>query len=330
MFIKFVNFINMSTLIIYTGGTIGMIQDPMTFALIPGDVDVIKKYVDDEGIVNQLEFDIISTKEPIDSSNFNQAYFTELTIIIDENYTKYSNFLVLMGTDTMAYIASLLSYSIEGLTKPIVFTGGQNPLFLKNSDSKNNLKESILGLNSNIFPKEVGIYFNNKWHRAVSATKIDTKRDEAYITPNLKKINVSLEKEKFNIIKKLEGRIIVLKLLPYGDQDILKCILQSKVVDGIILEVFGSGNIPLFNDEIKNIFKEKIKKGLKVVVISQCLKGEIEKGKYQASLDIDHLGFISGGSMTTESASAKLLYLLSKKKNAQQFKEFFELSIRGE
>ena len=165
-------------LIIYTGGTIGMVKDVSTGALIPGGVEPIKSFVLNQQLTHFV--DIVSTNIQIDSSDFNYLYITELLNIIEINYRNYDGILVLMGTDTMAYISSLVSYCISGLSKPIVFTGGQDPLFVVESDSKINLKNSIDGLHLGNFPNEVGVCFYNTWYRAVNVTKVDSKGYKAY------------------------------------------------------------------------------------------------------------------------------------------------------
>lgn len=318
----------MKLLVIYTGGTVGMVKDAKTNALVPGGVEAIQNFVVSE--FKDVAIDFRETQDLIDSSNFGLAYFKELAAIIENNYTTYDAFLVLMGTDTMAYVSSLLSYCCLGLRKSIVFTGGQYPLSELNSDSKYNLKNAITRLLTNSFPLEVGVFFANQWYRAVQVTKVDTQGIEAYKVPNPSENNVDQKLSDFEISKNIEANIGVVKLVPFGNELVLTAILASNQLDGLVLEVFGAGNLPEFSTELKKLFTEKVRKGFKVVLVSQCLFGGVVLGKYGASLLAKELGFISGNTITTESAVAKMMFLHQKKLNQQQYQLFFEDSLRGE
>ncbi len=318
----------MKLLLIYTGGTIGMVKDCVSQSLKPGGIAPIKEFLNSHNFFNQVA--IVSTKEQIDSSNFGLGHFKELATIIEESYTQYDAFLVLMGTDTMAYVSSLLSYCISGLSKAIVFTGGQKPLLEKESDSKENLWGAIQGLLKHNFPKEVGVFFANNWLRAVGVTKIDSENNNAYMVPNPSRAFSEKQENRFQIVKHLDAKIVVVKLLPFGNEDVLRLILESNSFDGMVLEAFGTGNIPNFSPELKKLFTIKIAKGFKIVVVSQCLKSGVTIGKYQASIVAKSLGFISGNGMTTESAVSKMIFIHHKKLNSQEYQAFFVKSLKGE
>ncbi|MDO6738180.1 asparaginase domain-containing protein [Wenyingzhuangia sp. 2_MG-2023] len=318
----------MKILVIYTGGTIGMVKDEVNESLKPAGVEPIKEYV--TGQLDLKNIDFKSTKEPIDSCNFGMEYYFELATIVEQNYSNYDSFLILMGTDTMAYVSSLLSYCISGLDKSIVFTGGQLPLMEDNSDSKLNLKGALLGMLQDEFPKEVGLYFNEKWFRAVEVTKVDSQNNDAYMVPNSGNLMVDFSQDSFHIEKKIESKIVVFKLNPFYNNDLLKLVLASDSITGLVLEAFGMGNFPDFDKELQQLFVDKISKGLKVVIVTQCLRGGVVMGKYEASLESEKLGFISGGALTTESAIAKMMYLSTKKLNIQEYQSFFRESLRGE
>jgi len=318
----------MKLLLIYTGGTIGMVQDPITKSLIPGSIKPIEDFLKIKRFSRHVN--TVSTQKQIDSSNFGVTSFQEVATIIEKNYTRYNGFLILMGTDTMAYISSLLSYCTLGLNKPIIFTGGQIPLLEKTSDSIRNLEGAISGVLTHKFPNEVGIFFSEKWFRAVGVTKIDTEENDAYLVPNITRNFEETKAETFQIVKEMEAKIAVVKLIPFGNEEVLRIILESSTIDGIVLEVFGAGNIPSFSNKLKQLFKDKIDKGFKVVIVSQCLKGQIALGKYKASDSIKELGLISGNAMTTESAVAKMMFLHHKKLNSQEYQFFFENSLKGE
>ncbi|WP_010135053.1 asparaginase domain-containing protein [Ochrovirga pacifica] len=318
----------MKIAIIYTGGTIGMEKDPISNSLQPRGIEAIQKFVMQEFSKKNISF--FSTKTPIDSSDFTKERFSELALMVEQEYHYFDAFLILMGTDTMAYVSSLLSYCTEGLSKPIVFTGGQLPLLSEKSDSKDNLKEAVLGLLNQQFLNEVGIYFHHQWRRAVLSTKVETQNLEAYIAPNPNKREIDLSKMEFKIQKKIEAEFAIFKLNPFNSNNYLKKILELNILDGIVLEVFGAGNLPDFDMELKQLFKEKISKGFRVVIVTQCLRGGIQLGRYASSLVSESLGFANGGKLTTESALAKALYLSTKELNCQQFQAFFEESLRGE
>ncbi|ANW96893.1 hypothetical protein AXE80_11630 [Wenyingzhuangia fucanilytica] len=317
----------MKTLVIYTGGTIGMVKDVTSGALKPGSIKGIEQFLLEEGLMTYCK--VKSTNKALDSSNFNKKYYSELSTLIKENYSLYDAFLVLMGTDTMAYISALLSFCTSGLSKPILFTGGQKTLYEEGSDSVNNLKEAVLGLVENKFFNEVGVYFSEKWHRAVSVTKIHSKDFDAFKSTDNPNYSVNLNEE-FGIITEVSANISILKITPFDEENVLFALLNDKNINAIILEIFGSGNIPDFSEELKQLFKHRINQGLKVVVTSQCMYGGLEIGRYETSLNISSLGFLNGGSMTKEAIVGKLMSLIEKKLNIQEFRLNFENSIRGE
>ncbi|MGY6650045.1 asparaginase domain-containing protein [Wenyingzhuangia sp. IMCC45574] len=318
----------MKLLLIYTGGTIGMEKDSKTGALKPGAIHVIQSCVASE--FKDAAINYIQTEQLIDSSNFNLKAYQELATIVDNNYNTYDAFLVLMGTDTMSYISSLLSYCIQGLSKPIVFTGGQLPLVAKESDSKENLVGAVSGLLNDEFPIEVGIYFYKKWMRAVLTSKIHTDNFDAYRELKTNKTSINLSTKRFEIVNKIESEFMILKFSPFYNHNFLKKILAIQSLNGIILEGFGSGNLPDFDDELLSLFKKRISQGFRVVVVTQCLRGGVTFGKYETSLKAGKLGFISGGELTTESALAKMMYLSTKELNCQEYQRFFAESMRGE
>lgn len=317
----------MKTLIIYTGGTIGMVNDTLSGSLIPGKVEGVETFLKQHKL---MEFcDVLAVKNPVDSSDFNKAYYTELSNLIKNNYKGYSSFLILMGTDTMAYISSLLSFCISGLSKSILFTGGQKSLYENQSDSVVNLTEAITGLVKDEFPREVGVYFSKKWHRAVCVTKYHSFDFDAYISVYNKEYNPSFNNQ-FEIITKLSSDVAVLKITPFGIEKSFLALLQEEKLDVIVLEVFGSGNIPKLSTTLESKIKERMKGGLVVVVSTQCMYGGMELGRYDSSLNISSLGFLNGGNKTTEAIVAKILYLLEKKLNIQELGLNFDISLRGE
>jgi L-asparaginase len=335
-------------LLIYTGGTIGMIKDYKTNALRAFD---FKNLYDKIPELNQLQCNIeaISFNEPIDSSNMNTNYWVDIVKIIEDNYDTKDGFVVLTGSDTMSYTSSAISFMIENLAKPIIFTGSQLPIGDLRTDAKENLITAIQiaasidenTKESNI--KEVGLYFEYKLYRANRTTKINAEQFEAFTSPNYPPLAESGVHLKFNenltypnydrsilkIRKNLEEDIVILKLFPGITKNTIKSILNISNIKGVILETYGSGNAPTEKWFI-NLLKETLRKGIHIVDVTQCIGGSVILGHYETSVQLEKIGLISGKDITTESAVAKLMYLLGEKIPAKDFKAVFETPLRGE
>lgn len=333
-------------LLIYTGGTIGMIRDDEHGSLKAFDFGQLLSKIPEIKLLEH-QIDSISFEQPIDSSNFGIQEYQKLAKIIFENYDVYDGFVVLHGSDTMSYTASALSFMLENLSKPIIFTGSQLPIGDLRTDAKENLISSIqvAGLKQNGLQvvKEVGLYFEYKLYRANRTTKANAEQFEAFESPNyphLIQSGVSLKVnhaalKKIRKIKplvlhtELEEKILLLKLFPGLDAGVFKSLMTIPDLKGIILESFGSGNFKT-NDWFINGIEAKINQGIPVVNITQCIGGEVQMGKYYTSQNLQKIGVISGSDMTTESALAKMMYLLPKRLSMRVFKTIFETSLRGE
>ena len=335
-------------LLIYTGGTIGMIKDYETNALRAFD---FKSLYDKIPELNQLQCNIeaISFNKPIDSSNMNTNYWVDIVEIIENNYDTKDGFVVLTGSDTMSYTSSAISFMIENLAKPIIFTGSQLPIGDLRTDAKENLITAVqiaasIDENTNESTiKEVGLYFEYKLYRANRTTKINAEHFEAFTSPNYPplvesgvhlKFNENLSypkgnRSKLKIRKKLESAIVILKLFPGITKNTVKSILNIPNIKGVILETYGSGNAPTEKWFI-NLLKETLQKGVHIVDVTQCVGGSVILGHYETSVQLEKIGLISGKDITTESAVAKLMYLLGEKIPAKDFKVVFETPLRGE
>ena len=323
-------------LLIYTGGTIGMIKKANT--LSPFNFDELQNaFPELKDCGSSLSH--ITISKPIDSSNMDIDYWIELANSINDNYNKYDGFVILHGSDTMAYTASMLSFMLENISKPVIFTGSQLPIGIKRTDAKENLITSIEIAASNII-KEVCVYFEYQLYRGNRVVKINADNFDAFQSPNypiLAQAGVKIKYKKqylspqssatFNVHTKISNDVAILKLFPSIKKEVVIAILNSAT--GIILETFGSGNATTEDWFILELEKG-IKKGKIIINISQCLSGSVNQGHYQTSKNLEKIGVLSGHDMTTEAALTKLMFLLANKSNNISVREKIEINLRGE
>ncbi len=336
---------NAAILVIYTGGTIGMIQDGQTGALKPFNFDnvyeqipVLKNY--------PYKIDFYTFDSLIDSSNMHPDFWIKLVELIEKNYENYDGFVILHGSDTMAYTASALSFMLENLNKPVILTGSQLPLGVTRTDGRENFINSIeiaaaYSDGTPIVP-EVAIYFENRLLRGNRTTKLNAENFNAFVSANytnLAEVGVHI-KYKQNYIRKpnfkklithknLDYNVSILKLFPGISENTVKAILSTPGLRAVILETFGSGNAPTDKWFIE-LLEEAIKKGIIIVNVTQCKEGSVEIGKYETSVDMGRIGVVGGYDITTESAITKLMYLLGNDFNKHEIEQLMQTSLRGE
>jgi len=334
-----------SILIIYTGGTIGMIRDEETGVLKPFNFEKVYKQIPAlERFHYKLDFHCFDPL--LDSSNMNPDIWVALVSIIEENYESYDGFVILHGSDTMAYTASALSFMLENLNKPVILTGSQLPLGELRTDGRENFVTAIeiaaaRNDNTPVVP-EVCIYFENHLMRGNRAVKYNAENFNAFVSPNypvLAEVGVYIKYNKSVILKpnfkrlkahkKLDKKVAVLKLFPGLSEQYVDSVLHIPGLKALVLESFGSGNAPVAEWFI-GALNVAIEEGLLVLNVSQCLAGSVDQGKYETSSALKEIGVISGKEITTEAALAKLMYLLAKGKNRDELAVLIEKPLRGE
>ena len=329
--------INKRILLIYTGGTIGMVKDKLKKTLVPFDFDELLKAIPDlksEDVV----LDNISIANPIDSSNMNTTVWTEIAILIKRNYKNYDGFIILHGTDTMAYTASALSFMLEGLNKAVILTGSQIPIGARRSDAKENLITAVEIATSGKV-SEVCVCFENQLYKGCRTVKVNTEHFEAFESPNYPilaeagvniKYKSSLSKPqdtKLIVHQSMSNDVAILKLFPGITITTIKAIINS--AKGIVIESFGAGNAPN-TTELSTLLSTANEKGKIIVNITQCLQGSAVDGQYETSEPFAKSGVISGEDLTTEAAITKLMFLLGKGLSVEEIKTELQKNIRGE
>jgi L-asparaginase len=332
-------------LIIYTGGTFGMVLN-QSGAFVPFDFgQVVEKIPELRSL--DIQLDEFSFPEPIDSSNISIEDWKDLGATIDKYYDDYDGFVILHGTDTMAYTASMLSFLLEGLNKPVILTGAQMPIGSVRSDARENLITALeiasSAENNQPIVSEVCIYFNFHLLRGNRSQKIRSSQFAAFESENypyLAEAGISIEynfsalrpyekKASLHVLSEINPNVTILKIFPGIKEEAVRGTIFAENLDGLVLESFGSGNT-MKSEWFLNCLKEAVESGLIILNVSQCLGGEVMQGRYDTSKKLNEIGVLSGGDITTEAAVTKLMLLLANENNDDVLRNKLTRPINGE
>ncbi len=337
---------NASILLIYTGGTIGMANNPETGLLEAVD---FKHLMDNTPELEDLNFSVSSYQfnPPMDSSDMGPESWKEITKIIEANYDLYDGFVILHGTDTMSFTASALSFMLENLAKPVILTGSQLPIGTLRTDGKENLLTAIeiAAATENGKPAvpEVCVFFENELFRGNRTTKVNADNFNAfrsYNYPSLAHAGIHIKYDYAQIYHApagkplkthylLDNNVVILKLYPGISKHVVESILNIPDLKGVVMETFGSGNAPS-DAWFFTLLKDAVDRGIVIVNVTQCLGGSVEMHRYKTGHRLLSAGLVSGYDSTTESAVAKLMFLFGHGLTPEQVKEQMNRSLIGE
>ncbi len=334
-------------LLIYTGGTIGMIENPETHALQPFDFSHL---MDNVPKVNLLDMDIdnIQFNPPIDSSNMNPKHWSQIAHAIDDNYDKYDGFVVLHGTDTMAFTASALSFMLDNLVKPVIITGSQLPIGEVRTDGEENLITALqvaAATNSQgkAMVQEVAILFENHLWRGNRATKMSADNFNAFRSfnyPELASIGLDITYRENNLYRMsskrplkvhydLDPNVMFLELYPGITATTLQHQLDTPGIKGIVLKTYGAGNSP--NEQwFLDAIAKACERGIVIMNVTQCVNGGVNDSLYDTGTSLSRAGVVSGHDITSEAAITKLMYLFGMGLNPDAVKQYLNSDLSGE
>lgn len=338
---------NTSVLLIYTGGTIGMIENPETGALENFTMEQLQKHIPE---LHNFGFSIDTYQfdPPMDSSDMDPEAWQRLVRIISDNYDRYTGFVILHGTDTMAYTASALSFMLENLNKPVILTGSQLPIGVLRTDGKENLLTSIeiataCHANGRPVVPEVCIFFENHLMRGNRTTKMNAENFNAFRSfnyPNLASAGIHIKYNNVQIhahsgaatLKPhylLDTNIGVLKLFPGIQENVVAALLATKGLKAVVLETYGSGNAPRKEWFLRHLH-DACQRGIVIVNVTQCHAGMVEMERYETGYWLMQAGVVSGYDSTTESAVTKLMFLLGHNYGPDEVRRLMTVPLAGE
>ena len=334
-------------LILYTGGTIGMVENPETGAHEPLDFQHLASHVPE---MNQLhvQVDTLQFEQPLDSSNIKPEHWQRMAEVVVNNYDCYDGFVILHGTDTMAYSATALSFILQNLAKPVIFTGSQLPIGVLRTDGKENLITAIeiaaaydrIGMP---MVPEVCIFFQSYLLRGNRSKKFSAEQFNAFASPNyppIAEVGVhinyahhyirhAISNENLTPHYNFDRNVVVLRLFPGISPSIVRSVLNIHGLKGLVLESFGTGNA-MTDDWFIEELRSAVDRGLVIVNASQCIGGGVEMGRYDTGNRLQNAGVIGGGEMTTEAVIVKLMFLLGQDYSPEKVCKLMSTNIAGE
>lgn len=323
-----------------------MAVDPETNTLVPFDFENISRKVPE---LKKFDFSVhsISFNPIVDSSEMSPAIWVRLARMIEENYSGYDGFVVLHGTDTMSYTASALSFMLHNLQKPVIFTGSQLPLGAIRTDGKENLLTALeiaaANKNEQALVPEVCIYFQDKLFRGNRTTKYNAEHFRAFRSDNhppLAEVGLHIKYNypyiryttlngTFSIFSRMDNNVALLKIFPGINENVVRSVLEAPGVRGVVLETYGSGNAPT-SEWFMQALRDAIARGVIIMNVTQCLAGNVEMWRYETGRHLLNMGVVSGHDITTESALAKLMFLLGNNSSMEELKMNLNKSLKGE
>lgn len=332
--------------LVYTGGTIGMKTNPETGALSPFDFNDI---YDEFPYLRKLAVDInVYSFRPIDSSNVTPQLWIDLAELIRDNYHNFDGFVILHGTDTMSYTSSALSFMLENLDKPVVFTGSQIPIGVLRTDGRENLITAVeiaaAHENGRALVPEVCLYFQNRLFRANRTTKNSAEELNAFISDNyppLAEVGVNIHynraainhpvepTEQLRVNLEMDRQVIIIKIFPGLTENIFRSMLEIENLRGVVLETYGSGNAPT-SEWFIGALQQAINKGVAIMNVTQCPGGSVSMELYETGIRLQKIGVISGNDITTEAAITKMMHVLGQNMSDKELAQELKRRLRGE
>ncbi len=338
----------MKVLLLFTGGTISMVRDPQSGALHPADMTTFQSFVP-ELFAGNIEVEMLPFEPLLDSSDINPDNWAKMAHMVYDNFNNYDGFVILHGTDTMSYSASALSFMLQDLTKPVVFTGSQLPVGVLRSDAKENLLTAIeiaaaKDENGNAMVPEVTIFMDDELYRGNRTTKRNAEHFSAFnsynypalaragvrLTYNKQFINTPSTDAQLRLRDKTDCNVAVLKLFPGITEPVVKAILSTPGLRGVVLETYGAGNAPSC-DWLYQHLRNAVERGIIIVNKTQCNTGSVAMGQYAVSLPLLKAGVLSGYDITTEALLTKMMYLFGENPNNNELvKQLLQTPLCGE
>ncbi len=339
---------NRRILIIYTGGTIGMVQDPETGSLSPFDFQNLIQAVPGLSSIG-ADIESYCFEHLIDSSDMGPDGWIHIAQVIEKRYADFDGFVVLHGTDTMAYTASALSFMLENLDKPVILTGSQLPIGVLRSDGKDNLINALemaaaTDENGQALLREVAVVFGSRLFRGNRITKFSAESFSAFVSANFPPLAQSgvhikwycpapadrpAEGKRLIAHTDLEVNVLIVKVHPGMSPDALGLILNTPGLKGVVLATYGSGNAPT-SPAFAQTLADAVQRGIAILNVTQCTEGAVEMGKYAASNPLKAAGVVSGYDMTTEAAVTKMMYVLGLRRPFEDTRRLLSTPLRGE